>query len=321
MQASFTDLNSRYQLAEVNPQLVQSFSDMSPPITSSGFSLVKRAHAQVGFGGVVIIGNVPQAILEGIRIALASAFAKFMSTFIEQALSLIDKYFTIANTLYYTEDLAEGKYFTDYLDKYITDPKQRNVVTQFLPKFSCGGTDPTESIRKILQNEARENVKQYQISDLNDPNYYSKQASQGANANDPLALLFNRLDQYNTALTTARQASILAQISPGLKTSYESVSRAAGAKVKTSLAKIQSAQQAALSSILNLGTSNASTVAGQIVGGILTNLFNKFLFSGASVLQETNQVCLDSAVFTGVVPINEGDTPYQYQGADPYQTK
>lgn len=318
LESSFGELNNRYQLAETHPQLVSFFSDASPPVNSNWNPFaIKRAHAQIGVGGTIIIGNVPQAILEGIKIALVSAYAKFMSIFLEKLISNLDTYFTIANTLYYTEDLAEGKFFFDYLDKHLTS-KDAQVVTQFLPKFSCGGNDPSESIRKILQLEARENAKKYEVSDLNDPDYYSKQANQANNLNDPLNLFFDRLGQYNTALTTARQSAILSQISPGLKNSYESVSRAAGAKIKSSLAKIQSTQQAALNSIFNLGNSNATTVAGQIVGGILTNLFNNFLFSGASVLQESNEVCLDSAVFTGVVPIT--DVNYQYQGPDPNNT-
>jgi hypothetical protein len=82
-------------------------------------------------------------------------------------------------------------------------------------------------------------------------------------------------------------------------------------QITKTLSSIFNTQAAAISGSISLGTNNVENIVGQMVAGIIENLLNKFVFSGA-VLQE-QAVCLSIPSSKPVIP----STPTDYEYVPP----
>ncbi len=281
--------------------------------TDSNFSLVPQAKAFLGFGDVTItIGDIPSLIMDAVKQGLVSSFTTFMATFLDKVITKIESNYAIANFLYYSDALVNGQYADDYLNKYVTDQVDRNIIKQFIPQFSCGVQD-NATLQSFFQAKASQYLG-FDPTNLNpsDPNYYAKLAHVGDFLASPQGW-----DQYYQDLAaqteSASQQAIDRELaSNGLKSPRDTVSSAISASIQS----IASGEAASFNAIMQLGISNADDVISGVITSITQNLINKFVFSGAvknsngqiGVLKEQT-TCLAAAQLQVVLPVS--NTQYQ----------
>jgi hypothetical protein len=80
--------------------------------------------------------------------------------------------------------------------------------------------------------------------------------------------------------------------------------------IATTLGTIENSQQALFNANLTLGTVNVENIVSQIVTSVLNNLFNKFLFNGAVVLDE-QKVCISTPQFKPIMTTE--NVNYEYE--------
>lgn len=307
-------VSQQYQLSEIplpaasTPARDQSASMAVSPAgraadSAPSFGLIKPARAQ--FGNVVIVGNVPEAIREGIKQGLAAAFANFATKFLDKLIAAIEKNYKIANFLYYSDALVKGEYVNDYLDKYVPDPVDRQIIVRFIPQFSCGSKADFKQVFKAKSYQYLgfdpENV------DPSDPNFYAKLAKVGDFFASPNGWDLYYQDIAAQAQSQAEKAASQEISSPGLKSARDLVSN----QIQKSLASINNAEAAAYIAVLDLGVVNVENIASKIVSSVVTNLFNNFVFKGAIVFKE-QETCIPVPQLQPVVPVSE--TVYQNSG-------
>ncbi len=265
----------------------------------AALGLIKPAQAILGAGDtVIIVGNVPDAIKEGIKQGLASAFANFATKFLDKLITQIEKNYKISNFLYYSDALVQGEYVNDYLDKYVNNPLDRQIILRFIPQFSCANK---ADFQQLFEAKARDflgfdpaNV------DPKDPQFYEKLAKVGNFFASPNGWELYFRDAADQAQSQAEKAATLEISSPGLKAARDLVSN----QIQASLASINNAEAAAYVSVLNLGVVNVENIVSKVVSGVTTNLFNKFVFKGAIVFKES-ETCIPVPQLQPVLPISD----------------
>jgi hypothetical protein len=312
LKAEFQKLDARYQLSSLPPIPIAHATPAYSGI--SRYLGVPQANAVFGIGDTtIIIGNIPQAIIEAIKQALATAFARFATQFLDKLIATIESNYKIANFLYYSDALVQGQYVNDYLDKYVGDTLDRSIITRFIPQFNCG-TGNQEELRQIFQAKAEQYLGfDPQAIDPADPDYYSKMLKAGSYLARPDGWKLHYEAIAQAARSEAERAVDRELTSTGLKSPRDLVTN----QIKVSLGAIESAQNAVFNANLNLGVVNVENIVSKIVSGVLNNLFNKFLFNGAVVLQE-QKVCIAKPELSPVIPTT--DTSYDYQEPPPPPT-
>ena len=275
---------------------------------NDGFSLIPKAQAFLGLGDVTItIGDIPALIMDSIKQGLVSSFTTFMATFLDKVITKIESNYAIANFLYYSDALVNGQYADDYLNKYVSDSMDRNIIKQFIPQFSCGSQN-NAALQTFFQAKASQYLG-FDPSNLNpnDPNYYQKLASVGNFLATPQGWDLYYQDMAAQAESASQQAVDRELSSNGLKSPRNTVSDAISASVND----IASGEAASFNAIMQLGINNASDFISSFVATVTQNLVNKFVFNGAvqnnggqiAVLKEQT-TCLAAAQLQVVLPVS-----------------
>ncbi len=246
---------------------------------------------------VIVTGNIWQEIKDGIREAIASAFSSFMASFLEKTITRIENTYAISNFLYYSDALVRGQYVDDYLNKYVPDKLDQQLVTKFIPQFNCGGS--REDIKNVLRAKAEQYINaDPAVADFTQPGFEEKMARRGDIRATPEGweLLFQ--DMADQALNQAEKAAFSEITTP---TGKKALRDGVNAQIKTTVSAIADTQLAALINSLGLGTNNAELgVVGSVVKTLVQSLFNKFVFQGA-VYQE-QRVCAPLPTLTPILP-------------------
>lgn len=313
--AEVSRLSAKYKIADLPIRAVYVFDE-----DASKFHLIKRADAFLGIGDVSItVGDIPRIIKEAVEEGLTTSFANFMGTMLNKLIGKIESNYLIANFLYYTDALVAGQYTDDYLQKYVADQVDRQIIKRFIPQFSCGAS--SADLAPIFQAKAREYLG-FDASSLrpSDPDYYQKLARIG----DPLSFSVGWEKYYEgiaqTAKTEAEKAAERELVSPGLKTPRDTVNSA----IAISVNNIVSASRASLNALMNLGIGTARSFVSGLVSQLTQNLVNKFVFRGSGTPQggslgvlKEQKTCLAVAQLTPVLPLEA--TEYQAPPSPPTQ--
>ena len=272
------------------------------------FSLVKTAHAQF----VVDVANDWQQILyEGIKTGLARSFAQFSVQMIDKLVAQIEKNFAIASQLYYSNELGRF-YSVEYMKKFVEDPLDQDIITKFIPEYFCVSPDKRK-LKDIFVAKARDNVGNDLIINPSDPDFLDKLARLGSDEKN-YPIWWEGYYESLAAQTKAEadKAATKEVISPGLKSGRDIVNT----QVTKTISSIMGVQESAISGAMDLGTSNADNIAGELVAGIVQNLVNKFVFTpisggstsgpgGIGIIAERD-VCLATPQIKPIIPIAEG---------------
>lgn len=303
----FDVLQEKYKLAEA-PSL-HYFAKAPKP---SGFALIPKAQAFLGFGDVTItIGDIPSLIMDAVKQGLVSSFSQFMGQFLDKMISKIESNYIISNFLYYSDALVAGQYTDDYLNKYVSDSLDRSIIKTFIPQLSCGSHP---NLYPVYQAKADEYLGfDPNTLDPKDPNFYQKLARIGDFMSSPQGWQLYYQDLASQAESQAQQSVDRELSSSGLKTPRETANGAISASINS----IVSAEQASFGALFQLGIANADSVISSLVTELTQNLVNKFVFSGAVANNGNGQIgvlkdqptCLAAAQFKLILPIS----PTQYQ--------
>lgn len=294
-------LTSKYQLAgqTISPYYVEK-NDQGNQI----FTFIKTAHALFGIGDMTItIGDIPRIIMDAVKEGLVASFAKFMGSFLGKIVDKIESNYMVANFLYYSDALVSGQYTSDYLNKYVSDNLDRQIIKKFIPQFNCGKQDP--NLKTVFEAKASQYLG-FDPTDVdpNDPDYFQKMAKVGNFLSSPQGWNLHYDDLANTAKGEAEKAAEKELTSSGLKTPRDAVNRT----IATSINSIVSSEKAAIQGIIQLGISNASSFISSFVAQLTEQLTTKFVFRGAvagngtvGVLKE-QPTCLATAQMQVVLP-------------------
>jgi hypothetical protein len=291
----FSAIDKKYQVSAVGVPVADEASR-----TQKLPAFINTAQAQTG--SVVVIGNVPDAIKEGIKQGLASAFAGFITEFLDNSLTAIQRDLSISNFFKYGQSLANGQYLGDYLNQYVPDAVDQSIVRKLIPALNCG-SNPAD-LQKIYQAKAQQYLG-FDPAAVNptDPNFYDKMAKTGDFFASPQGWELYYQDVASAAQAQAQHAADLEIVSPGLKSVRDRVTN----EITTSLSSINNAQAAAYIAFLDLGVVNVENIVSKLVSSITTNLFNKFIFTG--VVYKDNTACIAVAQLTPIIPVSS--TPYK----------
>ncbi len=303
-------LSNKYKLAEVPIYPFYAEKD-------SGFHLIKTAHAIFGFGDVTItVGDIPRLIMDAVKEGLVSSFSQFMGSFLDKMVAKIESNYMIANFLYYSDALVSGQYLDDYLNKYVSNNLDQQIIKKFIPQLNCGRQ--SADLRPIFKAKAQEYLGfNPENLDPKDPDYYQKLARVGNFMASPNGWQIYYEDLASQAKSEAEKAAEKELTSPGLKTPRDSINNGISASINS----IVSGEKAAMDGMIQLGISNASSFVSRFVSQMTQTLMNKFVFRGVStgapgVLKEQS-TCLAAAQMQVVLPTS--GTFYQEPSAAPNQ--
>lgn len=266
-------------------------------------------------GGVPVVTTTdwPRFFRELLQSIIAVATTNYAKNRILSYIEGVENQFLITNYLFYTDALVDQKYATSFLEKYVDNPKQRQVIKQLLPQFSCGKTD-VEAVKKTLRDEALSYLG-YDPKNLDyrDPNLYDKivessaPSSTGAAINADAALLFNR----SLAIVTEFQAQRAANqelIAPGKKVPVTNDQKK---NIQVSLDYLTSKMQSAIKTVFDFVLPTSATTGKEGMASLVVSavgqIIQQFGVANAVVLKE-QQTCIGggAAVFNPIVPPNPG---------------
>jgi hypothetical protein len=214
----------------------------------------------------------------------------------------LEKNFTIANFLYYSDAVINTKYANDYLKKYVPDIQDQDMVKRFLPQFNCGKQN-AEELKKTLRAKAVEYLG-YDPSiplDYTSPKFWADLARTADLQGDEsgaqrfykaLAVVteaqakeaFNAENQS----TTGKKSPLDEQLNKGITKSVDYIS-----------SKIR----AALDSVFNIAPTNATTGGpgfSAFVVNITLGIINQLLVKGATIKEQA--ACLAVPVLNPIIP-------------------
>jgi hypothetical protein len=270
--------------------------------------------AQAGWFGIpdftFTIGDLPAAIWKAIREALARSFARFAISMLDKVVTSIESNFAITSQLYYSEALGQV-YTTEYLQKYVSDPLDQEIIKRFIPQYFCLPKNPDE-LKQIFTQKAQDYLGFDPTRiDPTDPGFYQKLAQSGSYFATPEGQENYYEGLAAQASSAAAEAATKEVISPGLKTPRDLVNN----QIERTMASIFNTQQAAINGSIQLGTGNVENIVGQLVASVIENLVNKFVFTGA-VLEE-QKTCVGVQKSKPVIPAQPSDYQYTPPSEDP----
>ena len=307
----------KYQLTEVTINL-----EYAGPAKEGGrrHGLVKEAQALslLGVNFSFTLGDIPRIIMDAVKEGLKSAFLQFMGGMLQNLITKIEQNYLIANFLYYSDALISGQYANDYLQKYVSDQLDREIVKKFIPQFSCG-TQP-QDLRPVFKAKAESYLGfDPQSLDPRDPDYYQKMARVGDFLASPSGWELYFEDLANTTKSEAEKAAEKELLGTGLKSPRDLLKTQIGA----SISSIVSAERASFTALLQLGISNADSIISGFVSRLTQTLVNQFVFrgvtnnSGSLAVLKEQPTCVASAQVAPVLPMSET----QYQTPPPAQSQ
>ncbi|MBL8030092.1 MAG: hypothetical protein JNN11_02490 [Candidatus Doudnabacteria bacterium] len=283
----------------------------------TGPYFVKTAHAFLGMNFTITVGDIPRIIMDAVKEGLRSAFVQFLGTMLNKLVQKIESNYMIANFLYYSDALVASQYTDDYLQKYVGQQIDRQIIKRFIPQFSCGAN--TLDLKPVFEAKAKDYLGfSPQNVDTSDPDYYLKMSKVGEFLASPSGWKVYFEDLARVAESEAEKAASKELSSPGLKTARDIAKNG----VSKSLNSIVSAQGAALTAILQLGAQNAEGIISGFVSQLTETLINNFVFkgvtggpaSGIGVLKEQT-TCLAVAQIQPILALDP--TIYQQPASTP----
>jgi hypothetical protein len=315
----YSQLTSKYKIAYVN--ILPDTEYAAKKSLNHNFVLIPEAQAVFGFNDVSItVGDIPRIIMDAVQQGLVSSFTQFMGSFLDKMIQKIEDNYKIANFLYYSDALVNGQYADDYLNKYVSEPLDRQIVKNFIPQFNCNTQN--QNLKPIFQAKASQYLGFDPSSlDVNDPQYYQKLSQVGSFMASEQGQQLYYQDLASQTESAAQQAIQQELTSSGLKTPRDTLDNS----ISTSINTIVSGEKAGLEAVLQLGISNADSTISAMVSQLTETLFTKFVFPGATssgprspstiaVLKEQS-TCLAAAQLAPIVPIT--GTEYQQPPAPP----
>lgn len=276
---------------------------------------VKTAHALFGVGDTTIILTDIQALIRtAVEEGLSAAFSVFLGAMIEKVLTKIENNYLIANFLFYTDALVAGQYTDDYLNKYVGDTFDRQVIKKFIPQFTCGSQP--DNLRPVLQAKATQYLGFEPASiDVKSTDYYQQLSKVGNFLSSEQGWKLKYQEIADLAKAEAEKAAERELTSSGLKTARDTVK----VNIKLSLNSIQSAAKASFNSIMQLGMTQAKQFISKFIAALTQAMVTKFVFRGvtsgnAGVLLEQS-TCVAAAQMQIVIPTD--NTVYQDPAAAP----
>lgn len=283
-----------------------------PDEPSGGFLEPKKAEAFLPAVPTQTVWDWPRFIREALEAGVAYGTTTYVKNKVIEFVNTTEEQFLVRNYLYYTDAVINSKYADDFLNKYVQDPKSREVIKSLLPQYSCGQVDEAK-LRQTLRDEA---LKQLGFDPKNlDPTdvaFYEKllKASNPDTTSAALssdgAILFN----WSLAIATGDRASGAANlelIAPGKKVP---ILNEANKKIAVSLDYITNKINSAMSSVFDLvlptnstkGYGSLAAVAISAVTDIISNLG----ITNLVVLKE-QQTCVKAPVFNPIVAPSNGN--------------
>lgn len=292
-------LAAKYQIGYVE---VNYYADANQSVPAQGNFLVPPAKAFLGINFSFTIGDIPRIIMDAVSEGLRSAVLQFMGTMLNKLITKIEQNYMIANFLYYSDALINGQYADDYLNKYINDALDRNMIKNFIPQFSCG---KNQNLKPALEAKANEYLG-FDPGTLSssDPNYYEKLARVGDFLSSPQGWELYYQDAASQALSAAQKAAEQELLGPGLKTPRNPLQ----GTISNSINSIISAERASFTALLQMGINNAESLISDIVSRLTETLVNRFVFQGVSsnngniAVFKEQSTCLDTAIISPVLP-------------------
>jgi hypothetical protein len=258
---------------------------------------IKKADAALGIGDTVIVAaNIPDAIKEGVKQGFASAYGKFATKYLGQLIETVEKNYKISNFLYYSDALVKGQYVNDYLQKYVSNPVDQEIIKRFIPQFACGAQD-NQQLKTFFKGKAQEYLGFDPNSmSVTDPDFEVKMARVGEFLASDTGWNIYYAEQARAAQSAAEQAVSRELSSSGLKSPRDLV----GKQIEASLNVIENSQVAALIAGLQLGSVNAENLISQLVASVIDQLINKFVFKGVTFKEQAT--CSAVPVETPIIP-------------------
>ncbi|MBI5529909.1 MAG: hypothetical protein HY918_00200 [Candidatus Doudnabacteria bacterium] len=265
---------------------------------------IPEAKAFLGLSWSFTIGDIPRIIMDSVKEGLRSAYLQFMGSMLNKLVTKIEQNYIITNFLYYSDALVNGQYTDDYLNKYVNDALDRQIIKKFIPQFSCG--QQNENLKPVFQAKASEYLGFDPSSvSLSDPDYYAKMARVGQYMSSPEGWQQYYQSLAQTTESEAQKAAEKELSSSGLKTPRD----IQGSTISNSINSIVSAERASFVALLQLGVDNADSIISSTVAQLTQTLVNRFVFQGVTgnggsiaVLKEQS-TCVAAAVVNPVVAL------------------
>jgi len=278
----FDALNQKYNL----------LGEATGADSAKGSFFIPAARAQFA------VVDVWAKVEEVVRIAAATAVARFTLTFLQLVVAKIEQNYTVSNFLYYTDALVSGQYVNDYLNKYIADASDRSMIRNFIPAVSCGALSPT------LQATLQAKSSQYLGFDPNsldpsDPNYYQKLAKVGNFLSSPNGWNIYYQDAAAQANSAAQQAANNELNSQGFKSGRNPLGSIIK-PVQSTVSGLESMLQTMLSQ--GIPGSSGDPFTAKIATLITQQFLNQYVFQGTVYTEQ--KTCIATPQVSLIAPIN-----------------
>jgi hypothetical protein len=256
------------------------------------------------------LGALGTFFVEVLKDAVAAAAGAIINDLLARLIDKIEKSYIISNFLYYSDAVVASKYANDYLDKYINDPLEQDLIKKFIPQMNCG--DPNlEEIEDLARQKASEYLG-YDPSTL-DPNseeFYEEVARVGHTLSYEDNWVIDAHGAAGKVEGRAKDAATDEVTSEGKKAAVSSTP--GKLQVKASVGAIQGTQTAGLIALsitpgvnLRSVTSFVSTLASTIIKSLITNFI---LSTSYRVLNEQDRTACIKGI-TGLTPIVPASYP------------
>ncbi len=317
-------INNRMSVTKTELEKVRAkyaITDQEIPVAWQGF-FIKTAQAQW------LVVDVEQLAWEAVKAGLAKAFSQFAVKMIDKLVAHIDKTFAIASQLYYSQDL--GRFYSiEYMQKFVDDPLDQDIIKQFLPEYFCVPKNK-EELSNIFNAKAAENRGTDIVIDPADPQFLQKLARLGGDEkNYPGWWEGYYEDLASRTQQEAQTAATKEVTSPGLKTGRSLITN----QIDKTMSTILGVQESAIKGTFDLGTNNTENFVGSLIATVVESMVNKFVFTplgggeggsvgGLGVVSESN-VCLRTPKINPVVPVPQSGpgTPTTSTPATPPTTQ
>ncbi|HVY68218.1 MAG TPA: hypothetical protein VHA30_04975 [Patescibacteria group bacterium] len=283
-QSAFGALNQKYNLLGDAGQ-----SD------AQGSLFVPAAHAQIG---ISLVTDIWQKAWVGVEEALAASVARFELQFLNMLANKIEQVYRITNFLYYTDALVGGQYVDDYLNKYVPDSLDRQMIKNFIPEVSCGSP---QNYLQVFQAKADQYLG-FDPQALNpaDPDYYQKLSRVGNFLSSPQGWQLYYQDVAQQAQSAAQQAANNELSSNGNKSSRD-VTGSIAVSAQTTVDTLRAALQAQLG--LGQAGSAGYPTAANIASQITQTFLNNFVFQGTVLKEQKACIAVPQAQLVTPLPL------------------
>ncbi|MBL8031624.1 MAG: hypothetical protein JNK33_04860 [Candidatus Doudnabacteria bacterium] len=257
--------------------------------------------AQAGIP-VSVVADIPRILEQFLRSLLGTLVLNFIKDRITSLVENLEKNFTVANFLYYTDAVINTKYGNDYLKKYVPKTQDQEMIKKFLPQFNCGKQNADE-LKRNLRAKAVEYLG-FDPSiplDTTSPKFWTDLSRTADLQGDEPG--YQRLYKALAVVAEgqAKEASVLEQTSTTGKKSPLDEQLSKG--ITKSVDYISKKIEAALNSVFNIAPTNATTGGpgfSAFVVNIVLGIINQLVIKGATIKEQA--ACVAVPVLNPIIP-------------------